>query len=482
MGFSEEYRGIFLLPSVARESQTVISEDVVQEIWYEQHFCTKNLRTTQGQRIGVVSPGWWSRGEGPDFRDAQVEINGRLRTGDVEVHLGQGMWTQHGHHRDPRYDNVILEVLLHPPSSLHQPATSSGRPIPSLALSPYIDDIEALAETLPKGDISRLSLEMPGQCAAYAEANGPDTIAQLIRLAGEWRLLNKSQRLQEHMERMGKDQAIYEEFLIACGYSRFKHHFGAVARHLPYERARQLSQRDPLLLEAAFLQIAGLLPAVPPTGQNLHAHYKRLSCLAQTDLSGLRALPLEWTRTGVRPNNYPERRFAGAARFIVKTAQEGLWNSLDALWRKDYKTPIARRKAFEELFPNAMGFWTQHCTWEGRQLAKATAPLGSGRIRSIIGNVFVAAALADARLRKDRRLEETVFAFFSALPKEPANHVDAAMVSRFFGDTRAPRLSFGMQQGLLQLYRDWCELNPSCRNCPVLPFLNTHSGPPGTCR
>mgnify|MGYP003520372778 CR=1 FL=1 len=76
--------------------------------------------------------------------------------------------------------------------------------------------------------------------------------------------MNKMRAIRERMDWAGADQAVYEAVLYACGFSKFKQHFRAVARHLPYDRARQLSQQDPMLLECAFLQIAGLLPDALP--------------------------------------------------------------------------------------------------------------------------------------------------------------------------------------------------------------------------
>ena len=93
-------------------------------------------------------------------------------------------------------------------------------------------------------------------------------------------------------------------------------------------------------------------------------------------------------------------------------------------------------------------------------------------MRAIVGNVFVPAALALARQRRDRHREERIIEFFAALPSEPGNTVLRAMTPRLFGDVKPPRMSFRLQQGLLQIYQDWCQPNPSCRNCAIVPFLD----------
>ena len=244
-----------------------------------------------------------------------------------------------------------------------------------------------------------------------------------------------------------------------------------IARHLPYERARQLALRNPMLLEAALMQIAGLLPDPARPDAGAAAHPARLLDLKNAELAGLRPLPLSWTRSGVRPANYPERRLGGAALFVARIARKGLTETLDPIWSEN-ASPRNRRREFEKLFPPSLGFWATHYSWTGQPLPRPATPFGRGRIRSIIGNVFVPAALSKARRRKDRLAEERIVTFFASLPKEPDNARLRAMLPRFFGSVKPPRLNFRSQQGLLQIFEDWCEGNPSCRNCPVVPYLS----------
>ena len=130
--------------------------------------------------------------------------------------------------------------------------------------------------------------------------------------------------------------------------------------------------------------------------------------------------------------------------------------------------------------------WATHCTWTGKKMQTPTAPIGPGRVRSIIGNIFIPAALALARKNRDRAREERVLEFFSTLPKEPDNKIQKIMLPRIFGEAQPPKLDFRTQQGLLQMFHDWCEPNPSCRNCSVVRTLSSTvpdlSLPSSSCR
>ncbi|MBX7255785.1 MAG: DUF2851 family protein [Candidatus Hydrogenedentes bacterium] len=470
--FSSDYARFH---TVAREGAPVVSEEVVQCLWFDRLYRGSGLQTASGKAVRVLSPGWWNQGEGPDFRGAQIEIAGTLHSGDIEIHLDHAAWKQHGHHVDPRYDDVILVVVLdtRPPSS--PPVTSSGRAIPCLLLGKFLElPVALLADTVVPDDFPYDTPMAQGKCAEICGAYGAAHLLEFLRLAGEWRLLNKARAMGERISRVGADQAIYEMFMTACGFVRYKNHFHALARQLPYERVVQLARLDPMLVETAFLQLGGLLPSLQ---EDAHPHHVRLSELREAHLSGLRSLPLGWSRSGVRPCNYPERRLAGAARFLARTSKDGIASTLASIW-KDASPPLQRRRALEALFPRPMGFWAEHYSWTSERLAKPVALLGAGRVRSIIGNVFVPAALAMARQRQDRTAEEGVHALFAALPKEPDNHIVKIMLPRLFGKAIPLRIDFRAQQGLLQVYQDWCRSNPSCRNCFLVPHLDKDSRVP----
>ena len=474
--FSDAYADLLqrksLPPDMTREAagERSISEQDLQALWYAQSFSSATLRTVEGHTLEVVSPGWWNQQAGPDFRGAQLLFNGTLFTGDVEIHLGAEGWQAHGHHKDVRYEGVILHVVLDLPRTMPAVETRAGRRIPLLVLRPYLDmgwpvdssDLEEHEETGLRA----------GACSALLPRQGLPPLLRALELAAEWRMLNRARLLAGRMERAGGNQALYEALMYAAGVSPFKYHFQEIARQLPYDRAVQLAHHDPLLLEAALLQIGCLLPESLGEEAGVVPHHARLCALQREHLPGMRPLPLVWKRNGLRPANYPERRLSGMARVLSRTAGEGLLESVMQVWRAG-QTPKAALASFQALFPKAMGFWATHYTWAGKHLEQAAAPLGAARVQAMVGNVFIAAGLAVARARHDRALEEQVLDFFRWLPKESSNQVLERMEPKLMGDSGLRmKTRFQLQQGMLQFHQDWCGPNPSCRNCSMCRYLD----------
>ena len=51
-----------------------IYEHEIQRIWAEKDFDSSGLKTVDGKKIEVFSPGWWNQGQGPDFEAARLSI------------------------------------------------------------------------------------------------------------------------------------------------------------------------------------------------------------------------------------------------------------------------------------------------------------------------------------------------------------------------------------------------------------------------
>jgi hypothetical protein len=86
-------------------------ESTISQWWFQQAERSGHLRTTERERIIVLSKGVLNDGPGPDVRNAHLYLGDLEVAGDVEFHQKGSDWYRHGHHLDRAYDNVILHVV-----------------------------------------------------------------------------------------------------------------------------------------------------------------------------------------------------------------------------------------------------------------------------------------------------------------------------------------------------------------------------------
>jgi uncharacterized protein DUF2851 len=96
-----------------REIAAFLHEDAVAQRWWTLPAgCLLPLSNGEGyQLLFAGRPG---SSAGPDVRDAVFYVcsTGMRVVGDVEFHVRSSDWSTHSHQMDPRYNNVILHVVL----------------------------------------------------------------------------------------------------------------------------------------------------------------------------------------------------------------------------------------------------------------------------------------------------------------------------------------------------------------------------------
>ena len=106
-------------------------EQLLHYIWKHKIFPLRRLETTDGLSVEVIDPGLHNGDAGPDFFNAKVRIGGTMWVGNIEIHDRSSDWYTHGHHRDSRYDNVILHIAATVDSEVR---TSNGNTLPQMRL------------------------------------------------------------------------------------------------------------------------------------------------------------------------------------------------------------------------------------------------------------------------------------------------------------------------------------------------------------
>jgi len=115
------------------------NEDFLHWIWENLHYNTEDLVTSDGRKIAVLDPGEHNSTDGPDFKRAQIAIDGLNLYGSVEIHNNENEWYTHNHHTQSGYNQVILHVVLNRQQKRVKNGTGvyrqDGTPVPTLELA-----------------------------------------------------------------------------------------------------------------------------------------------------------------------------------------------------------------------------------------------------------------------------------------------------------------------------------------------------------
>ncbi len=401
------------------------------------------LFTGSGERVRVIYPGMENSDSGPDFRDAVMGARSGLMIGDVEIHLRSSDWRNHGHHRDSRYNGVILHVVWEGESPAE---LESGGSAPTLCVR------HCLKGTLD--EVRRKAfLEMwPDEpCRGACQRLGAGELGHLLDEAGEERLRQKVERCKREMEEETQAQVLYRGIMGALGYIRNRERFEELARRLPWAVlegfccGRPLSERA-RAFQSLLLGAAGLLP----TGEG----------------EGFEPVAVSsWEYFRVRPDNHPRRRLIGAAHLFARFIEEGLVEVVMRLVRQ----------CGEDVKELEDGFVVSA---EGSFGASERAPIGRGRAREVVVNIVLPFACARAEAGDEPSLVEQALRLYRACPGTGENGLTRRLARLLFGGSSSKLVgSARRQQGLIFLEQSYCE-HRRCWECPIGQRIASSSGQP----
>jgi hypothetical protein len=307
----------------------------------------------------------------------------------------------------------------------------------------------------------------------------------LLDTAGDHRVLRRAAGLEALLQNQPAEQVLYERLAEALGYKNNRLPFLQLAGLLPLAALRHAVPPDAdmamrrTMLEAAFLTAGGLMDAADSHApdEETRAHVQALR-EARSDLPPdlIRiCLPVEqWCFAATRPVNYPTRRLAALACLYADRLHDGLFRRLLRLVHT--VKPKGRRRPDVTLRSALSGtlrvlshpYWSRRCTFGGRQLARTTALVGSQRARSILIDVFLPMLIAHSRREEDRALLGRLHSLWEGMPRRSDNAVTRRMGQIMFGqEAEARRVvsSARRQQGLHQLYADYCGSEKGCDRC-----------------
>jgi len=496
--FSRRYRRWLRLATRVTEPapppSSTVQEKLLRCLWFEQYFDATSLRTEDGRRLRLYSPGYWSDRPGPDFLNAEFAFeDGPRQRGDVELHVLASSWNAHGHANDPAYDRVRLHVVLE--NDLGTPTVRQrDREVPQLALRIHLSgDLQEIIGSLDLEERPGWRAGRAGPCQDALEGAGSDetSVGRFLDAAGDERMLRKAEAFGEAVGRTSPDDVLYAALMDCMGYSANRDAFGRLSQAAPLSDLREwilpigsLEERF-AVAEACLFGAAGLLESHASSqrdGESMQ-RLRNLSSLWEGMRQGREASqrlsPDAWVLRGSRPANHPARRIAAMAAFLARHLPGGLHSGVTEVVERlgASERPHASRvlAAIGDMFEPPDDYWRFRACFGPPAFARPMRLVGPTRAAAVLVNAAIPLLLALSQGREHASKEATLHRIFCALPPASDNAVTRYMKARMFADERRARdtvRSERRQQGLIQLFRDFCGTDAgTCETCGFLAAL-----------
>lgn len=426
-----------------------MKEAFLQYVWRNRLFRDEGMRTTSGEPLRIVFPGYPNSDAGPDFRQAVIRIGDITWAGDVEIHLRSSDWYRHRHQEDAKYRSVILHVVYeHDVEVERQP----NECYPTLALRGLVPE-----------EIFRRCDELVGSpellaCRSRIAACDPLTLQAFVSTMAMERLLRKQERVLDTVRQCQGDwrEALYRLLAVSFGFKTNGDAFELLARSLPY---RILSRHldSALQVNALLFGQAGML------GNSLgDTYYSKLKYEYDYLRYKYNLLPIgeeRWNLLRLRPSNFPCLRIAQLAALLVRDK-----NLLDTLLHTSDLEVLRRCFAV-----SADSYWRTHYHF-GRETEPHGVALGASTADSLLINTVVPFLFAHYKFFGVDEKLESVMMVWDRLPFEDNR------LTRVCEGTPLPRGSALDSQAVIELLGQYCT-KKRCMECTVGDRIIQKEGP-----
>lgn len=422
----------------------------LQSLWFAGEFGSE-FRSTDNRRVLVRDWGVWNSGAGPDFKGCTIQIDNEMLSGDIELDPDARDWERHQHGGNPDYDRVILHLFVSEGTGARFfTRTSQHREVAQVLLKQ-----EHLQGGLARP--SRQAAARVGRCAVPLGDMNPSSVASLLESAAQYRMQRKSRRLHQWVAAHGREQTVYQALAQALGYRANALPFIMLAQRLPLKTLLALEESE---REAMLFGVSGFLESVvyDQTRADTRGYLRglwenwwkmRVDFPRWTETAQL----LKWRAVGTRPGNHPQRRL-GALTALLRQ-----WSAV----MKPLKQPEQwNAKTWTSLLSGLRhDYWDTHYTLLAEPASRPIALLGKTRVQEMLANVVYPLLVPEKPALWQEYLE---------LPALLDNEKVSLACIRLFGTSNLAnnfRKKLHHQQGLLQLYEDFClEDDSNCADCP----------------
>jgi Protein of unknown function (DUF2851) len=416
-----------------------MKEDFLHYIWKHKKFDVLNLKTTSGEVVNLVSVGRDNLNSGPDFFNAQLEIEDQLWAGNVEIHVKSSDWFVHHHEVDKAYDNVILHVVWEHDTEVFR---KDNTQIPTLELKNRVPQ-EVLQNYKRLFSKTQQWINCEND---FAQVDDFLLNNWLERLYFE-RLERKSDEIEILLKQSANNwEAVLFKLLAKnFGLKVNGDAFYSLPNSFEFSVLRK-NQSKPLSLEALFFGQFGVLENDEQEQYflELQSEYKFLKQKFKLSQQGV--IPLQFFR--LRPPNFPTIRLSQLANLYHK--EHGLFSKV---------VNVTTLKEFYQLFSVATSaFWETHYTFN-KASKKTTKKVTKAFVNLLLINTIIPLKFSYAKHQGNILNDEIVLLVQQLTPEKNS-------IINKFNLLKKISTSALHSQALLQLKNEYCNKN-KCLQCAV---------------
>ncbi|MFC4873855.1 DUF2851 family protein [Negadavirga shengliensis] len=417
-------------------------EDFLHLVWKYQYFDKKLLQTSQGLPLSILKIGYHNRHEGPDFMEAQIQLDGIDYFGHIEIHMHSSDWKNHQHQRDTRYNAVILHVVW---KHDQEPCREDGTTIPTLELQGKVMlDVVRNYERLLFSQRKILCSE------------GLSLIPEILRFsmlekALVERLQQKSEAVLGLLEQNQNDweETAYQWLFYCFGFKTNSDAMLKLAKSLSFKLLKKNSGR-PEIQEALVFGQAGMLNAEQGDEYYRKLRQEYLFLVKKYNLKN-GVYPGEWKFMKVRPSNYPTIRLAQVAVLLGKSPN--LFSNV--LYELD------NRETFHSILKvEVSAYWRTHHYFGKENKKRLNGALSQVVLDLLAINFVIPLWYAYGRFSELADWQEKCFNFLQDIPAE-----QNGIIRKYEEEGWEPHNAYD-SQGMLGLFNHYCS-HKKCLDCKI---------------
>lgn len=416
-----------------------MNEDFLHFAWKFQKFDVSGFYTSTNEKLHIINQGSHNLNSGPDFFNAQIELDHQLWAGNVEIHIKSSDWYAHGHETDSAYDSVILHVVWEHDVEIFR---KDGSVIPTFVIKKHI----------PKNTLAQYQKLFSNEkkwinCESDFESVDDFVIENWLERLYFERLQKKEELILKELE---DTQNHWESLLFRMLCKNFGlkvngDSFFSIAKSIYFSVVKKCSQNTQEL-EALLMGQACLLDDDKEDGyfKTLKTNYDYLK--HKFGLQNENVIVPKYFR--LRPPNFPTIRLAQLAM---------LYNKRSNLFSKVIEAENVQD--FYDLFVvETSEYWDDHYNF-GVSSSNRKKKITKSFVDLLIINTIIPIKFCYAR-QQGRDVSEDILKLASEIASE-----ENSIVKKFNSLKNISKNAY-QSQALLQLKNEYCDKN-RCLQCAV---------------